>query len=369
MSPSARPTLRRVVRWMAIAVIGLAVGGFLVVWSGVYTIAASRGHWAIVEWILQFGMESSVKRRAWLVDAPPPLDDADLYGLGAAHFHRTCSHCHGSPDMPGDLTAKRALPPPPDLTHAAKQWNDKELFWIVKNGIKYTGMPAWVALERDDEVWPVVAFLKTLPGLDRAAYRRLAIGAAEPPAQSGRDIAAVGVLAEAVGACARCHGAEQRRPSSGLVPVLHGQPREFLAAALRAYASGTRRSGIMQPVAAELSPNSIDKLAAYYSALPIPVRESDAAPDAALQQLAAAGDAGAQIPACNGCHGPEALGLYPRLSGQSARYMAHRLRLWKRGLPASTETEALMAPIARLLSDAQIDALAAHFAARPAGAP
>ena len=54
------------------------------------------------------------------------------------------------------------LPPPPELSKAAKEWKDEELFWIVKHGIKYTGMPSWVAAERDDEVWSVVAFLKRL---------------------------------------------------------------------------------------------------------------------------------------------------------------------------------------------------------------
>ncbi len=110
-------------------------------------------------------MKNSVKRRAWAIEEPP-LDHADLYTLGAAHFQRACVHCHGAPGMPGDLTAQQALPPPPDLTRATKEWKDRELFWIVKHGIKYTGMPAWVVQERDDEVWTVVAFLKQLPALD-----------------------------------------------------------------------------------------------------------------------------------------------------------------------------------------------------------
>jgi mono/diheme cytochrome c family protein len=199
------PRLRTVAGWVGAAIAGVALAGFLFAWSGAYNIAASRGHWAVVEWMLEFGMTKSVQRRAWAITVPP-LDDPDMLPLGAAHFHRACSHCHGAPGIPGDLTAKHALPPPPDLTNISRERKDNELFWIVKHGIKYTGMPSWVALERDDEIWPVIAFLKKLPGMSRDEYRRLAIGPIETPAQSGRDIALMGVTADALGACARCHG-------------------------------------------------------------------------------------------------------------------------------------------------------------------
>jgi cytochrome c553 len=361
----ARARTRKAIGIVAATIAAAAIGAVLFAWSGVYTIAASRGHWTVVEWFLEFGMRNSVKRRAWAIEVPP-LDHPDLYALGAAHFHRACTHCHGAPGIKGDLTARRALPPPPDLTHVSREWKANELFWIVKHGIKYTGMPAWVALERDDEVWAVVAFLQKLPGLDANAYRGLVRGAAEVPQQSGHDIATLGPAADVVGACARCHGAEQRGPVSGLVPVLHGQPSEVLLAALKSYADGTRLSGMMQPVAQELSGDAIEKLAAYYSSLPVPenVRGERSASAAAL---ATAGDPAAKIPACTGCHAAAALAVYPRLAGQNAPYMANRLRLWKAGLPPSSDSEAIMAPIARLLSDAQIAELSDYFASLPPG--
>jgi cytochrome c553 len=348
---------------IAATIAGMTIGGFLFAWSGIYNIAASRGHWAAVEWFLEFGMKNSVKRRAFAIEEPP-LASSDLAALGAAHFHRACLHCHGAPGVPGDLSAQQALPPPPELAHAASEWRPRELFWIVKHGIKYTGMPAWVAQERDDEVWAVVAFLKRLPELDAEGYRRLA-GVAGTAAQSGRDIATLGRSSELIGACARCHGDEQRRPVSGLVPVLHVQPAEFLTAALTAYAKGLRQSGIMQPVARELGADEIDKLAAYYAGLAVPKQASRTGSAAEARALAADGDPDAKIPACGTCHELGALPVYPRLAGQNAAYMANRLWLWKNGLAASAGTEAIMAPIARLLSDGQIAELAAYFESLP----
>jgi cytochrome c553 len=70
-----------------------------------------------------------------------------------------------------------------------------------------------------------------------------------------------------------------------------------------------------------------------------------------------------RIPACTGCHGADALKTYPRLAGQNRAYMANRLRLWKGGLAPGTDGEAIMAPLARALSERQIEDAAAYFAA------
>ena len=341
----------------------IVVGGFLVAWSGVYNIAASQGHWRVVEWFLAFGMNNSVELRARLVPQPPPLDNPDLIILGAGHFHRACAACHGAPGMAPDLSARQAVPPPPDLTPAPEDWNDRELFWIVKHGIKYTGMPAWVAQERDDEVWAIVAFIKRLPQLTAASYRELALGPVEPEPQTGREIAESGLSPFAIEACARCHGDERRSPASKLVPVLNGQPAEFLAAGIHDFANSRRKSGIMQPVATELNEESIAKLAQYYSRLTMPSPAAASSIAASGRALATEGDPAAKIPACIACHGAAAAKIFPRLAGQNAAYMANRLRLWKGGLTSPSPTDAIMAPIARLLSEEQIDAVSAWFSA------
>jgi cytochrome c553 len=344
----------------------LLVAGLLFAWSGAYNVAASRGHWAIVEWLLTVVMRNSVEKRS-LAIATPPLDDPDLIRLGAAHFHGGCAPCHGAPGIPISPTSQHMLPPPPDLATAVTQWRDRELFWIAKHGIKYTGMPSWASQQRDDEVWAVVAFLKRLPALDPQAYRELAIARLQVARQSGRDIATAEATADAISACARCHGADDWGPPSGLVPILHGQPVEFLAAALQSYADGRRESGIMQPLAAELAQGAMLQVAGYYSGLTGPsARAKPQVIDAAAidngRLLATQGLPAAEIPACVTCHGTDALSTYPRLAGQHAAYMRGQLRLWKGGLIARSETSAIMAPIAQRLSDRQIDDVTAYFA-------
>jgi cytochrome c553 len=344
----------------------LGIGLLLLAWSGLYNIAASRGHWAIVEWFLAFGMRNSVELRTGGIPAPP-LGSPDLQILGAGHFHGGCAFCHGAPGTPVPPIAQQMLPAPPELSVAVRQWNEQELFWIVKHGIKYTGMPAWASQQRDDEVWAVVAFLKQLPKLNAQEYRDLALGSVQVEPQSGRELATEEGASEAVSACARCHGAQGSRPASNLVPVLHGQPREFLLGALLAYANGARESGIMQPVAAELTPEAARRLAQFYSRLSAPPGRPAANGSVENgRSLATNGLSHARIPPCAVCHDADALASYPRLAGQNAPYMAGRLRRWKQGFRSGTATDAIMAPIAQLLSEQQIAEVSAYFATLPA---
>jgi cytochrome c553 len=349
---------RRTIRLGLAAAGALALGAFLFLWSGLYTVAASRGHWAVTEWLLTFTMRNSVKTHAWGIESPP-LDRPDLVALGAGHFHGGCAFCHGAPGMPAGPVTGSMLPPPPDLATQMRPWRDRELFWIVKHGIKYTGMPAWPAQRRDDEVWAVVAFLRRLPALDADAYRALALGELRI-SRTGREPGET-----TTAACAHCHGDARNAPASALVPLLHGQPVEFLAAALHAYANGRRASGIMQPLAADLDPAERDRAARYYAALQPPPTPLNVQPEVVAaaergRRLAEQGDAG--IPPCAGCHGAAAYNVYPRLAGQNRAYMANRLRLWKGGLAPGTAGEAIMAPIARALSERQIEDASAYFA-------
>lgn len=352
-----------------IAATGLVLATLLIAWSGLFNVAASRGHWAIVEWFLAFVMRNSVETRALAVSVPP-LDDRDLVRLGAGHFHGGCAYCHGAPTTPISPVARHMLPPPPDLSTAARDWKAGELFWIVKHGIKYTGMPSWVALDRDDEVWAVVAFLRKLPDLDAQRYRDLALGGVRVAEPSGRELATSQSAAEAVGACARCHGADDRGPASALVPILHGQPAEFVRSALQSYAAGRRKSGIMQPIASDLSADAVRRLAKYYAGLgqPSAKHPRSAAGAEALdrgRKLALEGIPAENVPPCMPCHGSGALATYPRLAGQQARYMAGQLRLWKRGLRTSTAGAAIMAPIAARLTEQQIEDVSAYLATIP----
>jgi cytochrome c553 len=288
--------------------------------------------------------------------------------LGAGHFHGGCAPCHGAPGEPNNPIVQHMLPSPPKLSREVTTWTPKELFWIVKNGLKYTGMPAWTAHGRDDEVWAMVAFLNRLPTMDAAQYRALALGNADQPSTPpARELTRVGSGTTPLTVCARCHGAESAAPTSRLVPKLAGQSARYLQLSLQEYAAGLRPSGIMQPIAAELDANATGDLAKYYANLslgPEASRTTTAPPDqvARGQRIATTGVAAGGIPPCVACHVSGSAAIFPRLAGQHAPYTAGQLRLWRKGLRNLTARGAIMAAIARRLSEQQIDDVAAYFA-------
>ncbi len=341
----------RIAAWSA----GLAFLAILVSASGVVPISASGGHWPVTEWFLQFTMRRSVSTRS-LGIRPPALDDAALVLRGAGHYETACRPCHGAPGATQPVVPRGLTPRPPDLSERVPQREPQELFYVVKHGIKMTGMPAWPSQVRDDEVWAMVAFLERLPELDRDAYDALVFGERELPA---------GVL----GTCARCHGVDGLGRGEQ-IPALAGQRREYLEASLRAYAAGARYSGIMQPVAYELDADTIAELAQHFAQLPPPpVGASE--PSERVERgakIARDGLPERDVPACSDCHGPapaQPRADYPRLAGRSARYLELQLELFADGHRGGTAYAHLMREVVRELGAEERRDVAAYYAQLP----
>lgn len=96
---------------------------------------------------------------------PIPLGE-DVLVQARAHFADHCASCHGN-DGKGRTELGRALyPRSPDLTAPATQrLSDGELFYIIENGVRFTGMPGWGAAGRPEESWKLVHFIRHLPHL------------------------------------------------------------------------------------------------------------------------------------------------------------------------------------------------------------
>src|SRR5713226_6048150 len=103
---------------------------------------------------------------------PAGLDDQTKILMGTEHFADHCAICHGAPGVPKGNIAHGLYPQPPDLAITSKTDTDAELFWIVKHGIKMSGMPSW-ADHGDDELWATVGFIEKLPDMTDQDYARL----------------------------------------------------------------------------------------------------------------------------------------------------------------------------------------------------
>ena len=324
--------------------VGLGAAGLLFAWSGLFNIAASSGHWPITEWFLHWTMRNSVRTHAAFTS---PDDPADATGLvsAAGHFANACSICHGAPGVKPAPVMQAATPAAPNLAVNAREWSDKQLFWILQHGVKYTGMPPWAVQDRPDEVRRMVAFVRRLPNMTPAQYKALVN---EP--NPGADLAT----------CTGCHGADGKGRGAPDMPVLGGQKPGYLLAALKGYASGARSSAIMQQVAMRMKPAEMDDAARRFAAMPglgaAPAGSDEAA------RIVNQGLPRIQLPACVSCHAPGK--PYPVLAGQRADYLAQRLHHWQgeNNVIDARKSHATMPVIARRIPKDMIEPVARYLA-------
>lgn len=156
----------------------LVVGGLIWLYSGAYSVAAADSHHPAMAWLVEKAQLQSVRAHARAVEVPV-LGDPILIEEGARRFSEHCVMCHGAPGAEAQPWARTLWPQPPDLGRQTAHWSSADLFWIIRNGLALTAMPAWGRVFVDAEIWALVAFINQLSTMDAARYQALT---APPPA-------------------------------------------------------------------------------------------------------------------------------------------------------------------------------------------
>jgi plastocyanin/mono/diheme cytochrome c family protein len=157
-----------------VAVLVLAIAAALIViYSGIYNIAADDSHFDMVRWTLATAKRNSVAQYAENIVAPQDLAAEARVQAGAQMYRETCVQCHLAPGMSPTPLHEGLKPTPPKFAEGLPDFAPRELFWIVKHGYKMTGMPAWGKTHTDEEIWDAVAFLARLPNLSSSEYADL----------------------------------------------------------------------------------------------------------------------------------------------------------------------------------------------------
>jgi mono/diheme cytochrome c family protein len=151
-----------------IAVLGAA----LAIYLGVYNVAADIPHTQPVFWLMETIRERSIAVRAKDIVVPGDLSDPKRIASGAGQYAEMCAGCHLAPGMKRTEMARGLYPRAPELKRGSRS-TPAEDFWVVKHGIKATGMPAWGVTHDDEILWDVVAFLRKLPELTAEEYQTL----------------------------------------------------------------------------------------------------------------------------------------------------------------------------------------------------
>jgi mono/diheme cytochrome c family protein len=173
----------KILAWAVAFLVVVSSAALAVVYSGGYNVAADKPHWSLTARVMATVRDRSIAVRAADLTVPNLADPA-LIALGAEHYAAMCTGCHLAPGT-GDNEMRQGLyPKPPNLTEQRDR-SPAESFWIIKHGLKMSGMPAWGVTHDDESLWGLVAFLQQLPALDAPGYAALA--AAPGAAQHDHD--------------------------------------------------------------------------------------------------------------------------------------------------------------------------------------
>ncbi|PKO33055.1 MAG: cytochrome C [Betaproteobacteria bacterium HGW-Betaproteobacteria-7] len=146
--------------------------------SGIVAVGADTPHHPVVLGVLEFTRERAIAGHSAGIQAPADLDTPERIRRGAGNYAAMCVDCHLAPALPDSEIRKGLYPKPPNLAAGVQgsgaRRDAARDFWIIKHGIKASGMPAWSKGGMDDEaIWDLAAFVQTMPGLSKTAYAQL----------------------------------------------------------------------------------------------------------------------------------------------------------------------------------------------------
>ena len=154
------------------------------IYSGVYPVGADDQHTVPVNWALTTLRERSIERAARDITVPD-LSDPALLLKGVPDYNDMCAGCHLQPEVTSTDLSIGLYPAPPALTsvvdehghdhqsNLSPEQSARRTYWIIKHGIKASGMPAWGPTHSDERIWAMVAFLEKLPTLTQTQYQIL----------------------------------------------------------------------------------------------------------------------------------------------------------------------------------------------------
>lgn len=201
----------------------------------------------------------------------------------------------------------------------------------------------------------------------------LALGLQVWPALSQTPSQPPDTMAARVEACTPCHGNKGEGTNDVYFPRLAGKPAGYLYNQLLAFRSGRRKYPPMNYLLEFLTDPYLQDMADYFASQhpPLPQPSVTEASQQVLQRgeaLVTGGDANAQIPACTSCHGPGLTGMepgIPGLLGLRPAYVSAQLGGWRYGTRTAKAPDCMQL-VAAKLTEADVTAVAAYLATRPA---
>jgi mono/diheme cytochrome c family protein len=163
--------MKRFVIGFVAAIVALPIGCIAYFALGFSPIRADAKPSALETAILRSAVRASVRRSAAGIPNPPVADDDSLLAGGKLYV-AGCQGCHG--EVGGAHQEDYDLyPSPPQLPHVGTQYSEPEVYWIVKHGVRMTGMSAYGPFYSEKELWSLAAFLRRIDKLPPAMLEKI----------------------------------------------------------------------------------------------------------------------------------------------------------------------------------------------------
>ena len=158
---------------LVLAAVLIPAGAWAYMHSGRYDVAANKPENATVATMLSMTSDASVAWHARNIPTPA-LTEPSMIQKGFMIYRDDCAECHGAPGAYPTEISRGMQPIPPRLWKSTTDMSPSEVFWVIKNGIKMTGMPSWQKEHNDRAIWDIVAFVKgPFPKLSPRQYAQL----------------------------------------------------------------------------------------------------------------------------------------------------------------------------------------------------
>jgi thiosulfate dehydrogenase len=179
--------MRNFVLGIVAAIVVLVLGGLGMAFLGLMPTRANVEPPKMERHLAMSALDNSVDHHAPHLNNPVPPTDENLIA-GLKIYTMNCALCHGGIDRQASALEKSFYPPPPNLIDDPPDDPEWHLFYVIRNGVRYTGMPAWDKALTEPDIWKVTAFLARLDKLPPSVqeYWKKSSGA-NPPAAAPAD--------------------------------------------------------------------------------------------------------------------------------------------------------------------------------------
>ena len=146
-------------------------------YSGAVNVAASEDYLPGAKWFFETVSSNSIERHAERAVKrgetrdPAQVTDAMLR-KGASEYQAMCVPCHGTPGGARGEFGRGMKPEPPDLAHTAREMELEEVHWVVRHGIRHTGMPAFGTTHSNEDLWAIATFVERFDRMTPAQYEK-----------------------------------------------------------------------------------------------------------------------------------------------------------------------------------------------------